>query len=184
MLWHQSPKSLAISRSGRSCLSETMPAQGQILCPWELGSIPGAWARWWEGERAGWRLGQGSAKVSWSQDEEWAQPAESSARGWQPGSRANSGAPHRELEMGAWGSLQAVNKYFPKGCLEQRSLRELPVAAGPVECWVGGGSRHLLAVKKECPAGVGSQTAEPGGWDRASGLGPRLQGPELPLWEA
>ena len=39
------PKSLATSRPGLSCLSQTMPAQGQILCPWDLESIPGPWAR-------------------------------------------------------------------------------------------------------------------------------------------
>ena len=44
------PKSLETSRPGLSCLSQTMPAQGHVLCPWELGPIPGTWAGWWERE--------------------------------------------------------------------------------------------------------------------------------------
>ena len=75
------PKALGTSRPALGCLSRTTPAQRQILCPWELGSIPGTG-------------GQGSAKLSWAWDGEWALPARSSARGCRPGSRANSGAPH------------------------------------------------------------------------------------------
>lgn len=55
-------KSLETSWPSLCCLSQMMPAQRQTRCSRERGFMPGRRG----GERAGWRLGQGSAKVSWA----------------------------------------------------------------------------------------------------------------------
>lgn len=158
--WRMRPWALIALAPAPKTLEAARSVPGWVLCPWELGSIPGM-------------RGQSSAKLSLTRDGQWAMPAcpapaaagQGLRRQWSSTSEGWKGEP---------GKPAGCAQMSPQKTRGTELNRELPVAAGHMDR-AGGG--HPLGVRRGRPAGLGSQVQGHGAGARYPGLGPWLQGP-------